>query len=142
MKDFIYYALFLDKENRDLLIDTLYQNGYESMLNSAKTIFLDHCTLLHKYQINDNIKTFCECCKDTEFTITIDAIGFNDKAAAFRVRLEGIPCANTQPHITICTFNNGKPADSNSIMLWKFLEKEIKINALLDIDYKHREVNS
>ena len=28
-------------------------------------------------------------------------------------------CANKIPHITICTFNGGKPVDSNNITEWK-----------------------
>ena len=31
-------------------------------------------------------------------------------------------CANKIPHITICTFNGGKPVDSNNITEWKDIE--------------------
>lgn len=57
-------------------------------------------------------------------TFTVDGIGISDKAMAFRIdkELMGIPCANNIPHITICTFNGGKPADSNDITEWKDIE--------------------
>lgn len=48
----------------------------------------------------------------------ITAIGKSDKAMAFKVELNGVSCANANPHITICTFESGKPVDSNKIHDW------------------------
>ena len=87
--------------------------------------YLHHCTLLHKSQkdyytereiLESNLGKMC--------AITIDAVGYTDKAMAFRLNKEllGVPCANNTPHITICTFNGGKPVDSNNITEWKDIE--------------------
>lgn len=39
----------------------------------------------------------------------------NFEYMAFKVDIEPLKCANEIPHITICTFNGGKPVDSNNI---------------------------
>ena len=40
-------------------------------------------------------------------------------------------CANEIPHITICTFNGGKPVDSNNIVRWYYLDEPIEIETTL-----------
>ena len=68
-----------------------------------------------------------------KFHITIIGIGISDKAMAFKFRRSGIvtPCKNKIPHITICTFNNGKPVDSNKITEWYDLDEQITIQTIL-----------
>lgn len=58
------------------------------------------------------------------YSIIIDGIGASDKSLAFRVAGDSMctVCANKIPHITICTFNGGKPVDSNNITEWKDIE--------------------
>lgn len=41
---------------------------------------------------------------------------------AFRCNIPENLCANKIPYITICTFNGGKPVDSNNITEWKDIE--------------------
>lgn len=41
-------------------------------------------------------------------------------------------CANEIPHVTICTFNDGKPVDSNNITEWKDIEPII-VNTKLEV---------
>jgi hypothetical protein len=50
--------------------------------------------------------------------IVINGIGISNKAMAFRVDKKSVYCVNDIPHITIATFNNGKPVDSNNIEYW------------------------
>lgn len=128
MKDFEYYGLFLTDEGMTkLLLEWLAINCPDVMGKNwfYTTMYLDHCTLLHKSQkdyytereiLESNLGKMC--------AITIDAVGYTDKAMAFRVNKEllGVPCANNTPHITICTFKDGKPVDSNSITEWKDIE--------------------
>ena len=41
---------------------------------------------------------------------------------AFKVNIFPLVSVNKIPHITICTFNDGKPVDSNMITEWKDIE--------------------
>lgn len=67
-------------------------------------------------------------------------IGISDKAMAFKVSLQDsefdmcsltLLCANKIPHITICTFNGGKPVNSNNITKWYDLNEPISIETIL-----------
>ena len=40
----------------------------------------------------------------------------------FKVNIFPLVSVNKTPHITICTFNGGKPVDSNNITEWKDIE--------------------
>lgn len=123
-----YYGLFLDKDTRNRLLEFVNNDeGTKEAMKIANKVYLDHCTLLHKSQDNKNIETFCECCEDAEFVINITEIGISRKAMAFKVEIPAVPCTNKIPHITIATFDNGKPVDSNNIKSWFPLEKPIKI---------------
>lgn len=129
-KDYIFYGLFLKDEDRNLLINFISNN---KSLPHVDNFILEHCTLLHYSQEenNTNIKTFCECCIDTEFVLKIVAIGVSDKVMAFKVEIPGISCANKNPHITICTFKNGKPVDSNKINNFQYCIEPIELNVIL-----------
>lgn len=69
----------------------------------------------------------------------VTSVGISEKAIAFKVIIlnnnEGIYdyeiCANEIPHITICTFNGGKPVDSNNIVKWHDLDEPIEIETTL-----------
>lgn len=62
--------------------------------------------------------TYCESCLGIELAGRIIAVGYNDRAMAFRVEFPGVPMSNKTPHITIATFDGGKPVDSNKIETW------------------------
>lgn len=114
MDHFEYIGLFLTKESRNRLLDLL------PPLNSK--VYLDHCTLLHKSQVNkakaDEVKCALEFHRGNKFYVNVTAIGWNDKAMAFKCIPASIPCVNKTPHITICTFDGGTPVDSNTIEKW------------------------
>lgn len=67
-------------------------------------------------------------------TIITTHIGVSDKAMAFKVTSPTISnyCMNEIPHITICTFNGGKPVESNNITKWYPLDTPIKIETKLE----------
>lgn len=122
MKDFEYYGLFLGTDNKNMLMNTLTDNiDYNIALGVADRIFIDHCTLLHKSQLNsnENLQTYLESNLGKSMSIRLVAVGISDKAMAFKV--EGVDniCANEVPHITIATFRGGNPVDSNNITEWK-----------------------
>lgn len=121
MKKFNYYGLFLDQMEKERVLKHIFSNYYEITKRKNSdfiTMYLDHCTLLHNSQCNEEIKSFCDIHKNEKFNITITNIGFSDKAVALKVDLGNVPCANKTPHITIATFEGGKPVDSNNIEYW------------------------
>lgn len=125
MDDYEYYGLFLTQESKDKLAKQLFFNGYspESELMKKRTgWYLDHCTLLHRSQLtwdNSNLHAFLIDKLHEDFEIKIIGIGISDKAMAFKVNVFPLVSVNKIPHITICTFNGGKPVDSNNITEWK-----------------------
>lgn len=129
MKNFEYYGLFLTEESKTKLKAWLWENDYDFNNDIIKGTlpenwYLDHCTLLHKSQSDYIKEAILEDMLGERYSIIVDGIGASDKALAFRV-LEGSICtiwANKVPHITICTFNGGKPVDSNNITEWKDIE--------------------
>lgn len=122
MKDFEYYGLFLTEESKAELKTWLINSNYQLEILNSEREYLDHCTLLHKSQLvwdNSNLHDFLLHIVGEEFRIWVNGIGISDKALAFRVEIFPLKSANITPHITICTFNGGKPVDSNNITEWK-----------------------
>ena len=125
--DFVYIGLFLTNESRNKLNEII-----DIPLESK--VYMEHCTLLFKNtQIeHKNAQRVVDAyikqlkCKGHTQTMVINAIGYSDKAIAFKVN-PNVPCCNDIPHITICTMNDGKPVDSNNITDWLQLETPIKV---------------
>ena len=106
-----YYGLFLTEESKTKLKEWLWLHGYDFNNDIIKGVlpnnwYLDHCTLLHRSQGTGNF-------------LLEDTLG---TTMAFRCNIPENPCADKIPHITICTFNGGKPVDSNNIAEWKDIE--------------------
>jgi hypothetical protein len=68
---------------------------------------------------NSNLHDFLIDKLHEDFKIKVIGIGTSDKAMAFKVNIFPLVSVNKTPHITICTFNGGKPVDSNNITEWK-----------------------
>lgn len=120
---FVYLGLFLTDESRDRLIKSLPKGV------NIKALQLTHCTMLHKSQLwKDNAERCIQIymsdinCNSIEHTIKIVGYGRNEKAMAFKCKVMNVPCMNDQAHITICTYDNGKPIDSNTITEWTEIE--------------------
>lgn len=127
MEDFEYYGLVLTSESKNKLARWLYLHGYSpnsKRMKDREGWYLHHCTLLHKSQDDYIKRAILEDRIDEPYTIIIDGIGISDKAIAFRVKKDSLvmPYINNIPHITICTFNGGKPVDSNNITEWEDIE--------------------
>lgn len=134
MKDYQYYGLFLDTDTKNMLMDTLTDNiDYNIALGVADRIFIDHCTLLHKSQLdsNENSQSYLESSLGKSMSIRLMAVGISDKAMAFKVEEVDNICANEVPHITIATFRGGNPVDSNKITNWRYIEPII-VNVRLE----------
>lgn len=134
VNNFQYIGLFLTHESKEILKHYLQEN-FSYKINYDK-LFLDHCTILHHSQIDNKnaIRCLDRYIKDNEKsikeTIIINKIGWNNKAMAFGCIIN-VPCVNSQPHITICTFGDGKPVESNSITNWIDI-KPIKVKAVMN----------
>lgn len=150
MKKWIYYGLFLDTVSRYKLQLFLENSKWSYLYKELSKVILNHCTLLHKNQYDkesftDNlIKTRLDMyLEDNNISVRllVTHIGISDKTMAFRVSLNkkshtDLPsiytlCANDIPHITIGTFNNGKPVDSNNITEWYNLDEPVEIETTL-----------
>ena len=133
-KTFEYYGIFLNEDSRRKLRQFLSENErYSTVLDDAEKIFLDHCTILHCSQLdgNENALNWCEACENEEVFGKAVAIGWNNFAMAVKVEFPGIPIVNKNPHITIATFNGGKPFQSNKITGWIEMEAvEVSGNVL------------
>lgn len=137
MKEFEYYGLFLTEESKTKLKNWLINSNYQPEILRSEKEYLDHCTMLHKsqrgedtYLIEEDLK-FMLTVQVKNMRLEIDGIGVSDKALAFRCNLSEELCANKVPHITICTFNGGKPVDSNNITEWEDI-KPIIVEAKLE----------
>lgn len=126
MGNFQYFGLFLDEEAKKGLLDVFltYLEEGNSVGYLMNKIYLDHCTLLHVSQLHGNseIYNYLNDRIGEKYEIVINGIGISDKAVAFRVAEYSVVCVNEIPHITIATFNGGKPVDSNNIKEWKDIE--------------------
>ena len=122
MRDIIYFGLFFDDKTRNRLL-TVVKRHWPSLLNSASKIYVDHCTLLHKskYEGFPELYSFLKKNIGRTVTVSLIAVGISRKAMAFQVQFtagEEFLCANWIPHITVFTFGDGKPVDSNYIESW------------------------
>ena len=125
MKNFEYIGLFLTEESKAELKTWLVDSDYQPEILKSEKEYLDHCTLLHRSQLtwdNGDLHDFPIDRLHEDFEIRIIGIGISDKAMAFKVNIFPLVSVNKIPHITVCTFNDGKPVDSNMITGWKDIE--------------------
>lgn len=131
MIGFEYYGLFLTQESKNRLAKWLFFNGYgfdNDIIKAKENWYLDHVTLLHssiaKYhpQLEVRLEALTWMQAGNYITFEVNGIGESHNALAFRCNIMPYYCANKVPHITICTFNGGKPVDSNYITEWKNIE--------------------
>lgn len=145
MENWQYYGLFLDKDTRDKLISFIGDSEWDYLFEELSRVYLDHCTLLHQAHFKEDIhKSICIKnwldyllkSDNNQTKLLLSHVGYSDKAMAFKVM--SYPkdmnvyeiCFNKIPHITIGTYKDGKPVDSNSITEWHEI-KPIKITVNL-----------
>lgn len=128
-----YYALFLSENSSIRLLNYLINDSpdemYEAIGCNKVTLYLHHCTLLHKSQYNNNKNIYRDIITlqkiiypNKLIPLFVDELGWSDKAIAFKCKGDIINlntiCANKIPHITAYTIKDGKPVDSNYITHW------------------------
>ena len=132
-ENFEYYGIFISKRTKERLKDFLNESwSYRTALSHAEKMYIHHCTVLHRTAAyKKDILDYCESCLGIELAGRITAVGYNDQAMAFKVEFPGVPMSNKTPHITIATFDGGKPVDSNKIETWIELVNPIEITGRL-----------
>lgn len=139
--NFVYFSLSLINADREKLIKVANDIVPKQMTKATK-IYVDHITLLHKNDKRSNVIKFrmyelLNCIFENHIGETYEAkvthIGFNDKAIALKVELpDGFPQFVFKTyHITIATFGNYKPVESNTIINWYKLDNPIIITTIL-----------
>ncbi len=139
--NFIYFGLFIIDKDKELLKEIV-NNIAPKQMTEATNIYLEHITLLHKndkHQFKFKFQMYCllnymfETFIGETYEVKITDIGFNQKAMAFKVQLpNGFPSFTFKTyHITIATFNNAKPVESNNIINWHPLYKPIIVTTIL-----------
>lgn len=139
--DFVYFSLFLIDKDIERLKQIANSIASKQMSEATK-IYISHVTLLHKNdKRSDAIKLQMYCLLNYIFEhfagetyeVTVTHIGFNQKAMAFKVELpDGFPTfLHKIYHITICTFDNAKPVESNNIINWHKLFEPITVTTIL-----------
>lgn len=139
--DFVYFSLFLINKDVERLMKIANEMAPKQMVE-ATNIYLEHITLLHKndkHQFKFKFQMYCllnyifENFIGEIYKVKVTHIGFNQKAMAFKVELpNGFPMFLYKTyHITICTFNNAKPVESNNIINWHKLYYPIIVTTIL-----------
>ena len=112
-----YFGFFLNEHTRKELMKIIFANPIIAnlVLQRGSTLYLDHCTLLHRNQNDNEIYDSLVKKIDESWMVEVNGIGFSNKEIAFRVTIPDLPFANAKRHITICISNVVKPVDSNGI---------------------------
>lgn len=132
-KNILYIAIVLDEESQNYLI-----NCVPKQIEAIKNIYCHHMTLAFKTNLTDEILKFTEENLSREFILYPKAIGVSNKAIAMAVDCD-CPSNNKIKHITMCTFEGGKPVDSNYITSWGKLPEDFNrtLKGTLQIIYNN-----
>ena len=139
--DFVYFGLFLTDESKEKLMKVA-NDLFHNEMTIATNIYLDHITLLHKNDVHvemiklrmyDLLNHIFENHIGMTYEVKVISYGFNNRAFAFGVELPGcFPVFIFKKyHITIGTFSNAKPFESNKITRWHKLTEPITITTAL-----------
>lgn len=150
--DFLYFSLNLTldaqlKLNEYLMKNEEIKNILMFNKNEKLNKYLHHCTLFHKYNktpISEELRNYLynkineEWEKGLKENYKIKVIGYgyteDKKAVAFKIDEESIKfpkVLNHIYHITIFTFGDTKPYESNKIKNWIEIENPIEIECFL-----------
>lgn len=79
-----YFGLFLNEHNRNELMKIIFANPIIAnlVLQRGSTLYLDHCTLLHRNQNDKEIYDSLVKKIDESWMVEVNGIGFSNKAIA------------------------------------------------------------
>lgn len=148
-ENFIYFSFNLTDSSYKKLEDIIFSNKIIQEILSKKKIikkYLHHCTLFYKNSClyNQSIlsaEDIYNCIEDKfeneigkVYKIKIVGWGWSNKALALLVDEKSIEVPileNHKYHITVYTFDNAKPVESNNIKNWHLFEDSIEIDCIL-----------
>ncbi len=106
---FVFTAIFLDAESRDKLALT-----FGAVFGNAVRVLCEHCTL----SLGRSLGTY-----SLGQEVSLVATHFGALAGrVMAVKVSGVTRADgKQAHVTVATFGEGKPKDSNDITAWEEL---------------------
>ena len=123
VNNILYAGIFVKEDNFDKLFSTV--NTQEN----TRKIEYPHVTLFFRDNVSLEIMQYAlSHNEETDFKITVDGVGSNDKAIALHVSKvvdkdgNEVSSMNKVKHITLYLLNDGKPVDSNSIKDWDPIE--------------------
>lgn len=127
-----YFGLFLDEPTRNKLMQVIIGNPIicNLVFQRGSTIYLDHCTLLHKNQHEEKMANDLQYRIDGNFRLIVNKIGISEKAIAFGVELgdQYLPCANA---MTINENMVGRPSRIRYVKEFGNLDLKV-VNEYLD----------
>ena len=106
---------------------------FDSFIPKDWKIYCHHMTIRFgdiKETDDDDLVRFIKENEGKEFNMKLISFGESDKAMAVQVETD-CPSKNEIKHITIAVSQNGKPYDSNKIVNWRKINKEILIKGTL-----------
>ena len=123
VNNILYAGIFVKEDSFDKLFSTV--NTQEN----TRKIEHPHVTLFFRDNVSFEIMQYAlSHNEETDFKITVDGVGSNDKAIALHVSKvvdkdgNEVSSMNKVKHITLYLLNDGKPVDSNSIKYWDPIE--------------------
>lgn len=123
VNNILYAGIFVKEDNFDKLFNTV------EIKENVRKIEHPHVTLFFRDNVSLEIMQYAlSHNEETDFKITVDGIGRNDKAIALHVSKiidkdgNEVNSMNKVKHITLYLLNDGKPVDSNSIKDWNPIE--------------------
>ena len=123
VNNILYAGIFVKEDNFDKLFSTV------TPKEEVRKIEHPHVTLFFRDNVSLEIMQYVlQHNEETDFKITVDGVGSNDKAIALHVSKvvdkdgNEVNSMNKVKHITLYLLNDGKPVDSNSIKAWNPIE--------------------
>ena len=123
VNNILYAGIFVKEDNFDKLFSTV------TPKEEVRKIEHPHVTLFVRDNVSLEIMQYVlQHNEETDFKITVDGVGSNDKAIALHVSKvvdkdgNEVNSMNKVKHITLYLLNDGKPVDSNSIKDWNPIE--------------------
>lgn len=137
-QDVEYAGVFLDDEAKEKLMTFVQDSWF--IPKEGLNFCLDHVTLYHHTAFRTDSKKAAEVMKQIDkmlmnneivIKLRVNAFGIIDgKVAALRIATQ-LPSTNETLHITIGTYNDGKPKDSNLIDSWSPLMNGVRVKGVI-----------
>lgn len=135
-KQVLYIALVLTEATQTALREVAMRVINELGYDGNYQLYCHHMTVAFGKEITPQIKQYAIENEGKYFPIEIVSVGYSDKALAVGIKTD-CKSLNKIKHVTLCTFGNGKPVESNNITNWKPLSVDEVLLGKLTFIYKN-----